>query len=100
MAQLGKLKVKVKYENKKKILDLYVLPRGRVLLFGRDWLQMIQLNWQSIKAMQVSQNESSVATQEKLNLLLPQAAPVFQEGIGTLKQIKAHEWMNMHRPSS
>ncbi|XP_060782844.1 uncharacterized protein K02A2.6 [Neoarius graeffei] len=89
-------KIKVKYENKRKTLDLYVLQRGGVPLFGRDWLQMIQLNWQSIKAMQHSENGNSKATQEKLNLLLQRAAPVFQEGIGTLKQMKARVTVDEH----
>lgn len=96
VAPVGKIKVKVKYENKKKMLDLYVLQRGGVPLFGRDWLQMIQLNWQSIKAMQLSENGNSKATQEKLNLLLQRAAPVFEEGIGTLKQMKARVTVDEH----
>lgn len=60
---------------------------GGVPLFGWDWLQLTQLNWQSVKAMQLSSTVCSITPQQKLNLLLQRTA---QEGIGAVKQMKVH----------
>ncbi|XP_028656990.1 uncharacterized protein K02A2.6-like [Erpetoichthys calabaricus] len=90
IAPIGKLKVTVVYESQRHLLDLYVLSRGGVPLFGREWLKSIQLNWQSIKEMHFTSGLSIFPKQEKLNSLLVHYAQVFQEGIGTLKHIKAH----------
>lgn len=43
---------------------------------GCDWLWIIQLNWQSIKAVQLTQ-------------LLECSAQVLQAGLGTMKHLKA-----------
>ncbi len=51
IAPIGKLKVRLKCENKRRVLDLNVLKKGGVPLFEREWLRSIQLNWQSIKAI-------------------------------------------------
>ena len=55
---LGKLKVKVKYENTKRVLDLYVVQNDNVPLFGREWLRNIQFNWQSIKMMEATEKSA------------------------------------------
>lgn len=88
VSPLGKLKVKVKYEKTKRVLDLYVVQNDNVPLFGREWLRSIQLNWKSIKVMEMS-SESTEPTPGRLRNLLDRYSPVFQDGIGTLAQIKA-----------
>ena len=85
---LGKLKVKVKYENTKRMLDLYVVQNDNVPLFGREWLRNIQLNWQSIKMMKATE-KSEQPTPERLKNLFDCFPSVFQDGVGTLAQIKA-----------
>lgn len=89
IAPLGKLKVRVSCENKKCTLDIYVLKKCGVPLIGCEWLRSIQLNWQSIKAMQVTPKVTTCSVQDKLENVLEQSAQVFQDGIGTLKHIKA-----------
>ena len=42
---VGKLRVKVQYKQQKAKLDLYVIEGGREVLFGRDWLWEISLDW-------------------------------------------------------
>lgn len=74
---------------KKVCLDLYVLKKGGVPLFGREWIRSNRLNWQSIKTMQVTPKVISFSVQDKLELLLVQSTQVFQDGIGTLKHVKA-----------
>ena len=46
---LGVFEVKVEYEEQSAMLKLYVVEKGGPILFGRDWLQKIQLNWKNIK---------------------------------------------------
>ncbi len=89
IAPIGKLKVRVKCENKRRVLDLYVLKKGGVPLFGHEWLRSIRLNWQSIKAIQVTPKATLCSVQDKLEHVLAKYAQVFQDGIGTLKHIKA-----------
>ncbi|XP_014876941.1 uncharacterized protein K02A2.6-like [Poecilia latipinna] len=86
---LGKLKVKVEYEKKKCNLELYVLQNGGAPLFGRDWLKHIQLNWNEIKFMRLAPDLSTSSVEDRLKQILEEHAPVFKEGIGTLKNIKA-----------
>lgn len=89
---MGLISVKVEYGDQQRVLPLYVIERGGAPLFGREWLREIQLDWQSIKEMQVTtvnENQSSRSTTEKLNKILSNAGQVFQDGIGTLKHLKA-----------
>ncbi|XP_041963522.1 LOW QUALITY PROTEIN: uncharacterized protein K02A2.6-like [Alosa sapidissima] len=89
---MGMVTVKVQYGEQKCVLPLYVIERGGVPLFGREWLREVKLDWQSIKEMQsitVTEKQSSRTTSERLNKMLTNAGKVFQEGIGTLKHMKA-----------
>ena len=47
----GKLLVRVEHNNQVKDLTLYVVKTQGSDLFGRDWLQQIQLNWKRIRAL-------------------------------------------------
>ena len=51
MIPLGVFEVKVEYEGQNAMLKLYVVEKGGPVLFGRDWLQKIQLNWKNIKCL-------------------------------------------------
>ena len=48
---VGVLTVNVCYENQAQQLDLYIVKRGGAALFGRDWLNKIQLDWKSIRSV-------------------------------------------------
>lgn len=69
-------------------LDLYIVKRGGPALWGRDWLRKLQLDWKSIKSLQVVPNTTDKSTEAKLEKVLKAAVPVFQDGIVTLKNIK------------
>lgn len=84
---LGVMPVMVQYNNQQCTLDLYIVKKGGPALWGRDWLRKIQLDWRCIKNLQFSQPVIK-STEMKLNKLLEQAAPVFEDCIGTLKHIK------------
>ena len=45
LAPVGKLRVKVQCKQQKAKLDLYVIEGGREVLFGRDWLWEISMDW-------------------------------------------------------
>lgn len=71
---LGQHTVQVGYEGAQHSLPLVVGGGDRPTLFGRNWLEVIQLDWGSIKA-----------AASQLETLLEQHKPVFQEGLGTVK---------------
>ncbi len=80
--------VTVKYNDQQSELDLYIV-RIRIegpALWGRDWLRKLQLDWKSIKSLQVT-GSASPCTQKELEKVLDGATVVFQSGIGTLKHI-------------
>ena len=52
-------------------------------------MRSIHLNWQSIKAIQITSKQNRSTTDERLKRILTQSAQVFQDGIGTLKHLKA-----------
>ncbi|MCG8032935.1 MAG: DDE-type integrase/transposase/recombinase [Candidatus Thiodiazotropha taylori] len=84
---LGVLEVKVEYEGQTAMLNLYVVEKGGPALFGREWLQKIQLNWKDIKCLhQVSSNNQN---SENLDKIFKRYSSVFQDGIGSVKGIKA-----------
>ena len=57
------------------------------LLFGRDWLHQIQLDWKQVCA--ISREKPPPETQTELEKLLDEYGEVFQNEIGTLKSTKA-----------
>ncbi|CAL9694783.1 unnamed protein product [Knipowitschia caucasica] len=85
---LGVLPVEVQHNGQQCTLDLYIVKRGGPALWGRDWLRKLQLDWKSIKSLQVAPNTTDKSTEVKLETVLVAATPVFQDGIGTLKNIK------------
>nr|XP_055076811.1 uncharacterized protein K02A2.6-like [Misgurnus anguillicaudatus] len=90
---LGIMPVTVKYNDQQSELDLYIVPTDGPALWGRDWLRKMQLDWKSIKSLQITVPES-LCTKKKLEEVLAGAAAVFQSGIGTLKHIKGKITLN------
>ncbi len=84
---LGVMPVTVKYNDQQSELDLYIVRIEGPALWGRDWLRKLQLDWKSIKSLQVT-GSASPCTQKELEKVLDGATVVFQSGIGTLKHIK------------
>ncbi|XP_014834021.1 PREDICTED: uncharacterized protein K02A2.6-like [Poecilia mexicana] len=87
----GKLKVNVVYGDQTHKLELYVLKTTGPALLGREWLRRIQLDWNAIKALNISTDlKSSIhRPEQRLSQLLEANAHVFEKGIGKLKHIKA-----------
>ena len=83
MVPLGVFEVEVDYEGQTAKLNLYVVEKGGPALFGRDWLQKIQLNWKNIKCLH------HFPAGENLDNILKCYPSVFQDGIGSVKDIKA-----------
>ena len=76
---LGQAQVRIKYEGQSAEVPVMVIAGGGPALFGRNWLNSIKLNWGSIKRV----------TRE-LDHILSDHKQVFEEGLGTLKGVKAN----------
>ena len=87
MPVLGQLSVTVRYGDYHGMHILYVVEGGGPCLLGRDWLQNIQLDWASIKAVYVSKG------QPKVEALINKFPNVFKSGLGTMKCFQAHLYM-------
>ena len=77
----GIITVTVEYNEQRKELSLYVMKTQGPCLFGREWLQHIRLNWPLFKLDTPLNNPQDV---------LNRHSSVFSDGLGQLKQIKAH----------
>ena len=66
------------------MLTHYVVQGSGPALLGRDLLSKIRLDWVSIKSVSVDER------QQALDKLLHTYGQVFQPGLGTMTQIKAH----------
>lgn len=80
----GYLPVNVKYEAKSYDLKLYIVDGGNTALLGRDWLQRIQINWQSVHFVR-----STKSTSATLDELKTRYADLYSEKLGTLSNFKA-----------
>ena len=81
---LGQMLVSVKYQGYQGMHILYVVEGSGPALLGRDWLSKIRLDWGSIKSVTLG------GRQQMLDKLLDTYGQVFQPGLGTMTQIKAH----------
>ena len=88
---LGILDVTVEINKQKKELQLYVIERGGAPLFGRDWLRELKLDWRTINKIHAVPEKPATLQEieEKVKSLLELYPEVFQDGVGTLKDIKA-----------
>ena len=77
----GMITVTVEYNEQKKELPLYVIKTQGPCLLGREWFQQIRLNWPLLNLDTSFNNLQQILNRHK---------SVFSEGLGRLKQIKAH----------
>ena len=109
---LGYVDVEVQYESQSFTLPLYVIKTNSPPLFGREWLKVIQLNWQQIHKMsppidinQVLQHHDGLfigqlgklkGIEAKLNLKA-EAKPVFHKArpVPFMKKSKISEKLNL-----
>ena len=52
--------VEVKYHKECKKRKLYVVKKGEVALFGREWLHHITINWPEIKSVFACKSQNSL----------------------------------------
>ena len=74
---LGQAQVKVTYKTQEVEAPLIVVAGDGPTLFGRNWLQMIQLDWKNIRYMTTA-----------LDKLLQKHEILFKEELGTMKDIQ------------
>ena len=77
----GEVVIPVKYQNEQHVLPAVVVKTPGPNLLGRDWLQEIKLNWNSVFNIQESNPQ--------LKTILHTHEAVFEEGLGTLKGTQA-----------
>ncbi|CAG2213598.1 unnamed protein product [Mytilus edulis] len=81
---LGVTAVNVNYNDQSEVLSLYVVQKGGGILFGRDWLRKIRLDWSKINKVSVDN------VNEKTKELFAQHASVFSDNIGCVSGIKGN----------
>ena len=84
MPVLGQMSVNIRYGSYSGKHTLYVVKGDGPCFQGRDWLEHIQLDWASIKA--VYRNKTS----SKTEALVQKYPEVFTSGLGTMKAFKVH----------
>lgn len=77
MTVIGEMVARVQYEQQKQDLVLTVVEGDGPCLLGRNWLQLLTLNWQEIKA--VSQHVVG-----SLDYLMDKYGEIFAEELGTI----------------
>ncbi|KAJ8356836.1 hypothetical protein SKAU_G00196300 [Synaphobranchus kaupii] len=80
---LGYVQVAVQYEEQKANLPLVVVKGDRPALLGRNWLEKIKLNWQSIFSV-----EKVTDTDAAVKEVLQRHPVVFAEGANVIKDFK------------
>ena len=85
----GMFKVDVQHNSHDVDLVLYVVPDSRHILFGRDWLEAVKLDWTEIKFRSVS-GSACMSRDYQLDGLVSKHQDLFDEQFGLLKGIKAH----------
>ena len=85
---LGLMKATVGYEQQTVTLPLLVVAGVGASLLGRNWLEKLTLNWKTIYSVNVDQ----------LQAVLNQNSDVFKPGVGTLKDYKAHIFIDSTVP--
>lgn len=78
---LGEVRIPVKYQNQEHELPAVVVKGPGPNLLGRDWLHVIQLNWNTVFTVQ--------EVNPQLQKILHDNKEVFREGLGTLKGTEA-----------
>ncbi|XP_063220109.1 uncharacterized protein K02A2.6-like [Bacillus rossius redtenbacheri] len=89
----GGAQVEVEYKEQRSRLQLLVVDSGQQRLpslLGRDWLGHIQLDWNSICAVSVSQIHLGRVQEEVLRGLLDKYAGIFSGAFGEIKNFVAN----------
>ena len=86
----GEVLIPVKYQNQQHNLPALVVMSPGPNLLGRDWLQVIKLNWNSIFSIQEGNPQ--------LQKILDAHKDVFGEGLGTLKGTEAKICVDPNAP--
>jgi hypothetical protein len=83
----GVIQVPVKYERQNHQLPLVIVEGDRPTLMGRNWLEVIKLNWKKICTIRadLSTGEVQGSAEEVLN----RHRAVFEGGCGTIRKFKA-----------
>ena len=76
----GKIEVNVKYAEQKAVLPLLVVNGIGASLLDRNWLEVLNFNWSSIKALHLSSPLDSLISKHK---------KLFSTHLGTLQGISA-----------
>ena len=88
---LGQCKVEISVHGKEAKLPLIVVEGSGTPLFGRNWLEQINLNWAEIaKINRVDSVAGRSNTPQGLQSLLTKYQDVFKEELGQCKGVKAH----------
>ena len=80
---LGQAQVKVAYKNQEIEAPLIVLAGDDPTLFGRNWLQLLQLDWKEIRYMTTA-----------IDTLLQKHEVLFKDELGTMKNIQVRLCVN------
>ena len=78
---LGEITVQVTYGDQSKELPLVVVEGQGPSLLGRNWLNALKLNWQTIKALNLH------TTDDQVNLLRQEYSHLFKGSLGKLKGV-------------
>ena len=81
---LGQIEAKIQYNKQTVQLPLIVVEGNGPILYGRDWLAHIQLDWKKIHSVQ----RCGVAE------VLERHSHVFKETLGTLQGYEAHLYVD------
>ncbi|KAM7284440.1 uncharacterized protein ISCGN_001534, partial [Ixodes scapularis] len=83
---VGEAQVEVEYQDQVHKLPLQIVDFKGPPLLGRDWLEVLRLDWTSIKAVQCLEKGSK----EQVDTLLKDFAQVFSDDLGRLQGFEAH----------
>ena len=83
MGVVGELNVEVGDKGQEKKLKLYVVEQEGPTLFGRNWLEQIQLDWKAIQW-------ASAESHEDMKPLIDKYNNVFSDELGAITGFEAH----------
>ena len=84
MPVIGELSVEVCYGKQCERLPLVIVAGDGPSLFGRNWLDYVQLDWKSIRAVTTSETKSL-----SLQQVMRSHEEVFKEELGTVRSLQA-----------
>ena len=90
---VGVANVLVKYRNQVKNLPIVVTSEPGPMLFGRNWLRELRIDWKGILPTVLQVNEEADTAENvpgKLQELLEEYKEVFSDQLGTMKDVEVH----------